>query len=412
MRNGHRTAGPDAAHQRPVRVAEFIATRQLAATSSLAGVRRGKRSCAISLKKVVDVSELASIECNLWRGKGNCLVKDVFEKAKSKTVARSHRIQRPKAHFNLPCSRFSWLRISARGLLLFCAFVASAPAAAQSSGGDLPYIAVTEVVSTVDSRAWNDYRNTKAANFQTMLETQLTKINRFRIMERNRVDQVLAEQGLQAELSTNNTSLGLQGVDYIVYGSITKFGTDKQDIRTGSFASVKTTATFGVDIKVVHVPTGEIRIAENVEETVVTGSGLATGNFRHSDGAGTPLADVQRAAARKTAALITSSIFPIKVVAVDGEAIYLNFGDAMLEVGDLLDIVREGKAFVDPDTGRSLGATRRKVGRVRVSETTSEFSTAQVVSGDAPNNSDIAVFVGKSRGQGQQAQRQNLGRRI
>lgn len=309
-------------------------------------------------------------------------------------------------------SRFSWLCIPVHGLSLFFAFVASASAAAQSSDGDLPYIAVTQVVSTVDSRAWNDYRNTKAANFQTMLETQLTKINRFRIMERNRVDQVLAEQGLQAELSSNNTTLGLQGVDYIVYGSITKFGTAKQDIRTGSFASVKVTATFGVDIKVVHVPTGEIRIAENVEETVVTGSGLATGSFQHSDGAGTPLADVQRAAARKTAALITSSIFPIKVVAVDGEAIYLNFGDAMLEVGDLLDVVREGKAFVDPDTGRSLGSTRRRVGRVRVSETTSEFSTAQVVSGDAPNNSDIAVFVGKSQGQGQQAQRRNLGRRI
>ena len=303
-------------------------------------------------------------------------------------------------------------RSSVLSLCLFLTLVLSISASAQGSEGDLPYIAVTEIVSTVDSRDWNDYKNTKAANFQTMLETQLIKINRFKIMERNRVDQVLAEQGLQAELSSNNTALSLQGVDYIVYGSVTKFGSARQKIQTGRFSNVKTTTTFGVDIKVVHVLTGEIRIAESVEETIVTGSGLTTGSFRHSEGTATPLADVQRAAARKAAALITGSIFPIKVVAVDEGVVYLNFGKAMLEVGDLLDIVREGKAFVDPDTGRSLGATRRKVGRIRVSEITSEFSTAQVVSGDAPITSDMAVFVGRAQAREQQPQRKNSGKRI
>lgn len=278
--------------------------------------------------------------------------------------------------------------------------------------GDLPHIAVTEIVSTVDSREWQDYKNTKSSNFQTMLETQLTKINRFRIMERNRVDQVLGEQALQGAFSQNGTVLNVSGVDYIVYGSVTKFGTSKQVVDVGSVRTERAATTFGVDIKVVDARTGEIRIADSVEQTVTTGEGIALRGLTRVDGAVDPLADVQRAAARKTAALITGSIFPVRVVAIDGASIYLNFGDAMLQTGDLLDVVREGRAFVDPDTGRSLGSTRKKVARIRVVDTTSEFSTAELISGESPQQSDMVLFVGNQGVQAQASQRQRKGRQI
>ena len=276
----------------------------------------------------------------------------------------------------------------------------------------MPHIAVTEVVSTVDSREWHDYKNTKAANFQTMLETQLAKINRFKIMERNRVDQVLGEQALQGAFSGNDTIQSISGVDYIVYGSITKFGTSKQVVDVRSVRTERAFTVFGVDIKVVDARTGEIRIAESVEQSVTTGEGVSVRGFTRVDGPVDPLADVQRAAARKTAALITGSIFPVRVVAMDGNSIYLNFGEAMLQAGDLLDIVREGKAFVDPDTGRSLGSTRSKVARLRVVETTSEFSTAELVSGEPPRQSDMALFVGNQGIRPQAQQRQRKGREL
>ncbi|MCY4513881.1 MAG: hypothetical protein OXC69_01900 [Candidatus Tectomicrobia bacterium] len=298
------------------------------------------------------------------------------------------------------------------GLCLVVLAVHAPKAVGAKSEGDLPHIAVTEMISTVDSGQWQDYKNSKSANFQTMLETQLTKINRFRIMERNRVDQVLGEQALQESFSNNNTIMNVSGVDYIVYGSITKFGSTTKVVATGSIRTERASTTFGIDIKVVDARTGEIRIAEAVEETVVTGKGIATRGMTHVDTASDPLADVQRAAARKTAALITGSIFPIRVVAIDGGSIYLNFGDAMLQTGDVLDIVREGKAFVDPDTGRSLGSTRRKVANIKVVDTTSEFSTAELVSGEVPQKSDIAVFVGNTAAQGQSEQRQRKGRAI
>ena len=83
-------------------------------------------------------------------------------------------------------------------------------------------------------------------------------------MERNRLDEVLGEQGLQGEFSDAGTAMNIGTVDYLVYGSITKFGT-KKEISTKSFATVKVIAEFGIDLKVVDATTGEIRRAETID---------------------------------------------------------------------------------------------------------------------------------------------------
>ena len=89
---------------------------------------------------------------------------------------------------------------------------------------DLSVIGITEITSGVDVRNYREYKNSKAGNFQTMLETQMVKVGRFKIMERNRLDEVLSEQGLQGEFSDAGTVMNVGAVDYLVYGSITKFG--------------------------------------------------------------------------------------------------------------------------------------------------------------------------------------------
>ena len=78
---------------------------------------------------------------------------------------------------------------------------------------DLPVIGITEITSGVDAKNYREYKNSKASNFQIMLETQMQKVGRFRIMERNRVDEVLSEQGLQGEFSDTRTSMNLAVID-------------------------------------------------------------------------------------------------------------------------------------------------------------------------------------------------------
>ena len=73
---------------------------------------------------------------------------------------------------------------------------------------NLPIVAVSQFEQTFQ----NDRRSRSAANpdnYEAMLETQLIKVGRFRVYERNKLEEVLREQGLQESLSGNNTQIKL-----------------------------------------------------------------------------------------------------------------------------------------------------------------------------------------------------------
>ena len=285
---------------------------------------------------------------------------------------------------------------------------------------DLPVIGITEITSGVDVRNYREYKNSKAGNFQTMLETQMVKVGRFKIMERNRLDEVLSEQGLQGEFSDAGTVMNVGAVDYLVYGSITKFGTKKKEIATKSFATVKVIAEFGIDLKVVDATTGEIRRAETIDVSVETGSGMATKGVQTGDSLADPLSDVQRKAAKQVAAAISESIFPIEVITFREDSnqsccAYLNYGSALLSLGDRLKVVTLGEALIDETTGLDLGSTEKTVGVVEVTEALEKFSKAKIVSGEKPAKGQIARIIKDQTGVNSNRkapQREKIGRKI
>ena len=68
-------------------------------------------------------------------------------------------------------------RLSYSFILIFSLILSGKVTAA-----DLPVIGITEITSGVDVRNYREYKNSKAGNFQTMLETQMVKVGRFKIM--------------------------------------------------------------------------------------------------------------------------------------------------------------------------------------------------------------------------------------
>ncbi len=285
---------------------------------------------------------------------------------------------------------------------------------------DLPIIGITEITSGVDAKSYREYKNSKASNFQIMLETQMQKVGRFRIMERNRVDEVLSEQGLQGEFSDTGTSMNLAVIDYLVYGSITKFGSKKKEISTGKFATVKVISEFGVDIKVVDASTGEVRRAENIEVSMTIGSGMATKGIATGDTAADPLSDIQRRAAKMVAAAISESIFPIEVITFREDTdssccAYVNYGEALLTVGDRLKIIEKGESLIDEATGLDLGSTEKTIGVVEVTESLAKFSKAKIISGGTPGKGQLARIIKDKTGSKSNIkpeQREKIGRKI
>ena len=281
------------------------------------------------------------------------------------------------------------------------------------SANDLPIIGISTIKETVNDRR----RNAKGDNFQAMLETQMAKVGRFRIMERVRVDEILAEQGLNKEVGDGKTANGgfnVGGVDYLVYGTITKLGQVKSAVSTGNFASAKLVTEMSVDLKVVDASTGEIRKAESVSASVKTASGVATGNFTNISGGSDPLSDVQRMAAKKAAALIATSIFPIEVIK-GGSIIYLNYGSSILDSGDVLAVFEPGEDLIDETTGLNLGSEEKYLGKIEVTDSNDKFSKAKLLDGETPQKGSLVRILEKAsevRKSGGKAQEQKRGRKI
>ena len=277
---------------------------------------------------------------------------------------------------------------------------------------NLPIVAVSQFEQTFQ----NDRYMRAAANpdnYEAMLETQLIKVGRFRVYERNKLEQVLREQGLQESLSGNNTQIKIDGVDYLVYGAITDMSSEAKEFTTGGFATIKVTNRFGVDIKIVDALSGEIRRAESIVAVVETGSGVATKGFSNVEVDGNGLVEAQRIVAKRSAALLAESIFPIRVVDIYNDEIYLNYGDSILSVGDRLKVIQEGREISDQDTGLSLGSRQKTLGEIEIVSTEANLSIAKITKEDSDFTiGSVAKMILNDPNSKNKTQRERKGRKI
>lgn len=221
--------------------------------------------------------------------------------------------------------------------------------------------------------------------FIDMLNTALVKTNKIHVIERDRLDDLWEERGLQAfqqGLATGTVALpkgGISEVDYIITGAITEFGVSATASSFGKLATASESATMAVDIRMIDAKTGRVGVAENVTVSETGGFALQQGEnvFGSGGDAGKLLGAVMRKAANNVTGLIVTSIYPIRVINVGADkTIVLNYGNALLNEGNILDVFSVGEEFVDPDTGETLGSEEVFVGKIKVTSATAKFSKA------------------------------------
>lgn len=247
-----------------------------------------------------------------------------------------------------------------------------------------------------DAYTGNDCNADLAEGFRVMLETAIFKTGKMDLFERSRMDaveeQLLAEGGLT---DAGGKVGSLTGVDYLMYGAVTKFGSATQGTsvntsrfgrfgrKAGGVNSGKATVEMGVDIRITDVETGKILIADSVEGSVQAGSAFSVGGVSSAKGSADPFADVQRVVAAMIAEKIVTYRYPIKIISKQGDGtLIVNYGSIMLKPDDILVAFALGEAFVDPDTGETLGAEETELGSVTVTQADARFSKARVASGD------------------------------
>jgi len=218
------------------------------------------------------------------------------------------------------------------------------------------------------------------------------------MMERTRLNSLLKERGLSMSGVTDGRAdiSGFSGVDYLVYGSVSNISIE----RTNALIAFSCDASLSMNVRVVDVNTGEIRLSEQVQveknlntvfdENVDPCGGITLSNINIMG------EDTSDDIANK----LTTAIFPIKVARVSNGQVYLNYGSGSLQPGQPLTIKEVGEGFMDPDTGEILGAEETTTAVIVVGDVRKSYSIADVVVSNAQINvSDIAYTINGKKSQ-------------
>lgn len=170
-------------------------------------------------------------------------------------------------------------RVQARGSFIVFAAIAAilvaaaAPAAGQS---ERPRIAVIEFDADADQQWYRWWQSGGAGAVQEQLVTELVKSRKFRVIEREKLDALLREKNLALsgalDPSTAVRAGKLLGVDYLMTGAITEYGTSTANVNTRSVGRVpgvrvgRKKFACAINARIIDTETGEILWADDVRE--------------------------------------------------------------------------------------------------------------------------------------------------
>ncbi len=300
----------------------------------------------------------------------------------------------------------SGLKLSGRPRTII-AVLALLAGAALFAQGKKPRIAVLPFDS---SHISSGYAHLSSSVVNGMFETQLVKTQKFTVVERKRIEEVLQEQGLGASGAVDATTAAkigrILGVELILVGDITKLGVRQSGGGGLSFGASKNTLEGGLDVRLVNTSTAEIVFAETAQNEDSSFKVRVFGAGGGVDFDETKIDKVFRPCveelSQKMAAQAGSLVSNLrgggleaKIANVSGDKIYLNKGASEgVKAGDVFDVFRVGREIKDPDTGAVLDVEMTLVGRVVVKEVKDKVAIASPMSGSGFQGGDVAKPAG------------------
>jgi curli biogenesis system outer membrane secretion channel CsgG len=252
----------------------------------------------------------------------------------------------------------------------------------------------------------------------------LSRTDRFRLVERNVLDDVLGEQDLAssgrvAKPSGARTG-NVLGAEYLVQVVVTDYETDVQSSRGGGVVGgllgnatggvlgglgIKSSeGRIGLNFRLIDAETSEVVFTRQVESVIKEGGltfgggailgGVGLGGFM-SNYSKTPIGQAVIAGINQGVYELAREIGvkPARgsVVKVDGDRVWLNIGGEGIERGDRFELKSKGEELIDPETGISLGSSTTTLGRVEVIQVEERFSIARALDlSGTPSRGDVA----------------------
>ncbi|MCD4741008.1 MAG: CsgG/HfaB family protein [Desulfobacteraceae bacterium] len=242
-----------------------------------------------------------------------------------------------------------------------------------------------------------------------ILTTELVKLNKFDMYERDRLNSIVSEQDLGASGRVDAATAAkigkIAGVNYIITGAVTEYGKTKgggggHGVSLGRIGYHAT-----VDVRMVNAVTGKIVFADSgsasSSSTKVSVFGFGGGQSFNEKAATETMRQAIQQLAEKISTLNlagsgkvstggSGNTKAILIADVDGNTITLNKGTELgLIEGTVLTVKRKGKVIKDPATGKVLKIKYKTVGKIKVTESEKGYSECIIISGSGFKVGDI-----------------------
>ncbi len=221
------------------------------------------------------------------------------------------------------------------------------------------------------------------------LMVKLTNSNRFDVLERHEIDQILDEKNFTALMGGDEIDPYLKetiGADYLVLTAVDKFAIQSENNKLAYVDEVQT-RHYGIveaTLRIVDSHTGKLLAADKIrinKKLEKYNKNIAANTYSNLIDEFTDL----------MVSKIVHRIYPIKIMATlpDG-SVYINRGlDGGLKAGDIFNVMRPGQELIDPDTGISFGSAETKVAQLKLDTVEPARAKAAIISGNEVQRGDI-----------------------
>jgi len=220
---------------------------------------------------------------------------------------------------------------------------------------------------------------------------------RFTVIEREKLELVMKEQGIAAAGAVDPQTAAkvgqILGVKYIITGGIDKFAINTTRGGFGGVGGSSTNAEASISLRFIDATTAERVVAISADGNVRKGGGFFKGaTLSRDDEWGIASEAIEKTSEEVVKKLLGGNTLDrvaeaagggggidMRIVKSDGATAYINVGrTAGIKVGDTFTIHRKGEDLIDPATGMNLGSTEKQVGTAEVIEVQDRFSIVKV----------------------------------
>ncbi len=244
-------------------------------------------------------------------------------------------------------------------------------------------------------RSWwfyNDLGPAARNHIDTAFSENEALSSRFSVIEREKLDLVLKEQGLATSGALDQQTAAkvgrVLGIKYIITGAIDKFAINTTKAGFRGFGGSYTKAEATVNLRLIDTTTAERVIAVSADGDVKKGGGFAKGaSLSRENEWGIASEAVEKASEKvveafakhkglkKLAAGGAMGGTEGKIIKVEGNRAWINMGSASgIQVGDRYIVLSVGDALIDPDTGQVLGVDESETGEGEVVDVKDRFA--------------------------------------